>query len=208
MKLGYLISSHIAYQAPRERLLASMAGIDPAQIIVVVGGAALSADIPGPGIRHVFVPYTAFEYTALIDYVEHPDDYPDWSHVFLLHDTMELGPDADRLIRAADPDLDAVAVWGGQCNLALYRVDFLHRRALFITALKNCTKLAAVESEGMLWRSLSPDRRGTYGGECIDEGVAIVYGGAARRAERYTGVDIVKYKANWGQTWPPSVVTP
>lgn len=202
---AYLISSHASYHAPRQRLLGSMAGIDPARIVVVVGESA--GDTRIDGIRHIGVPYRAFDYTALIAYVE-SDGWGLPEHLFLLQDTMELGPDADALIRQADPTHKATVAFGGQCNLGLYRADYLRHRAPFLTALKHCSKLASVESEGMLWRSLGPLERGSYGGSCVEAGTAIVYGGAARLKEHYTGVDVIKYKANWGQTWPPAVVTP
>src|SRR5262249_60625040 len=115
-RLGYLISSHRNYQAPLFRLLQSMAAIDHNHIVVVSGGHATEER----RMWHnpiVHVAYNSYDYTALIDFVEHLEAYPAWSHVFLLHDTMELGPNADTLIRQADPDKDVIAVWGGECNL-------------------------------------------------------------------------------------------
>lgn len=205
--LGYLISSHKDYTEPRTRLLMSMQGIDPERIVAIVGG-YVSEERRMWHRPIACVTHNSYDYTALIDYVEHPDDYPRWSHVFLLHDTMELGPESDRLIRSADPSLDAVAAWGGECNLGLYRADYLHERAAEILALKNCTKLQAVGAEGFLWRTCAEAQRGVYpGGIDIGESEA-TYGGAARQRVYYAGVDIVKWKANWGQDWPPSVATP
>lgn len=202
---AYLVASNVAYAAPRARLLGSMGGIDPARIVVVVGESA--GDTVIDGVRHIGVPYRAFDYTALIAFVE-SDGWGLPAHLFLLHDTMELGPNADRLIRQADPAHNATVAFGGQCNLGLYRADYLRRRAPFLVALKGCSKLASVESEGMLWRSLSPHERGSYGGACLEVGTAIVYGGAARMKEVYTGVDVIKYKANWGQNMHAMVTTP
>ncbi len=206
-RLGYLISSHKDYEAPLQRLLASLPGT--ADALVVVGGYAQRRLVEVTDRTHyVVVDHNSYDYTALIEFVEHPATYPAWSHVVLLHDTMELGPHADRLIRQADPARDSVAAWGGECNLALYRVDYLLRRRVEILALRNCTKLQAVEAEGFLWRSLPDGRRGSYDGG-IDIGpTKAIYEGAERQAVHYLSVDIVKHKANWGQTWPPSVVTP
>lgn len=205
-KLGYLISSHNEYQAPLQRLLMSLPTSRDA--IAVVGGCAGYTERQII-VRQYEVPHNSYDYTALIDFVEHRDFYPArWSHVFLLHDTMELSRESDRLIRNADPALDAVAVWGGECNLGLYRVDYLLSRRAEILALKNCTKLRAVEVEGFLWRTLPEDRRGSYPGPAHLEPTRAIYGGASRQGIVYEGVGITKYKANWGQAWPPNVVTP
>ena len=207
-RLGYLISSHAAYQAPLQRLLATMRGCLATKDVVAVIAAHPARSIHQILVRQIHVPHNSYDYTALIDFVEHARSYPAWSHVFLLHDTMELGPDSDRLIRNADPSLDVLAVWGGECNLCLYRVDYLLSRRDAILALKNCTKLQAVESEGFLWRQLPSERRGVYPGDIAIGDEQPIYGGAARVPVTYTGVGITKYKANWGQLWPPSVVQP
>lgn len=212
-RLGYLISSHAAYQAPLQRLLASMerGGVDRDDVVVVSGGHPLGVTtITFGGVVCHEESHNSYDYTALINFVT---DYgiwynPAWSHVFLLHDTMELGQDSDRLIRQADPALDAVAVWGGECNLCLYRVDYLLSRRDDILALKDCTKLEAVQAEGFLWRSLPDARRGAYPGDIQIHGAGQIFGGANRQPITYTGVGITKYKANWGQSWPPNVVTP
>lgn len=204
-RLGYLISTHRDYDAPLQRLLCSMKDRSFSELGVVVGG----YEVPDRWFGFVHqVDHNSYDYTALIDYVEHPESYPAWSHVFLLHDTMELGPNADQLIRQADPTLDATAVWGGECNLALYRADYLHSRRDELLSLKDCSKLRAVEVEGFLWRTLGDDRRATYPGERQQSEVESPYGGAQRQRIYFAGVDMVKYKANWGQTWPPNVVTP
>lgn len=205
MNIGYLISSHKDYQAPRERLTASMAAIDVHTIRMVIGGHP-EREVWFHTVAHV--PHNSYDYTALVDFVEHPGEYPAWSHIFLLHDTMELGPDADRLIRTADPSVKATAVWGGQCNLGLYRADYLLSRRADILALKDCTKQQAVAAEGFLWRQLSEAERASYPGGYDQLVTEQTYGGAERLREYYSGVDIWKYKANWGQHPVPDVVTP
>jgi hypothetical protein len=205
-KLTYIVSTCKGYEAALQRLLNSIPG--HAHAIVVSGGhMTRRVRYVADRTEHIDVTHTSYDYTALIELVEHMHD---WSHghVFLLHDTMELSPDSDRLIRDADPALDCVAAWGGECNLALYRVDYLHRMRARTLALKNCSKLRAVEMEGFLWRHLPPERRGAYPGDIAIGDEQPIYGGAARVPVTYTGVGITKYKANWGQLWPPSVVTP
>lgn len=175
---------------------------------VVVGGHAGRSTGHYVLVEQIYVPHNSYDYTALIDFVEHPENYPAWSHVFLLHDTMELGPNAEVIIRSADSTLYAVAPHGGECNLGLYRTDYVRACRAQLYGLKNCSKLYAVKMEGFLWRQLPDEQRGTYPGGIEISEPEQVYGGAARQRVYYAGVDIVKWKANWGQTWPPSVVTP
>lgn len=204
----YMVSTCKGYEGPLDVLLHSMrtSGIDPRAITVVSGGHAAPGRRFWTSVPIYEVPHNSYDYTALIELVE-MNGWID-RHLFLLHDTMELGPDSDRLIRAADPMMDATAVWGGECNLALYRVDYLMQCRAQLFGLKNCSKHYAVEMEGFLWRQLPDDRRGVYpGGIAIGEASA-PYGGVARQCVRYEGVDLIKWKANWGQIWPPSVVTP
>jgi hypothetical protein len=99
-------------------------------------------------------------------------------------------------------------VWGGECNLALYRADYLHQCRAQLFGLKNCSKHYAVEMEGFLWRQLPETQRGVYPGDIAIGEASAPYGGVARQCVRYAGVDLIKWKANWGQIWPPSVVTP
>jgi len=207
-RLGYLMSSCAGYETPLQHLLTHIPpNIATRDCRAVVGGYR-ERSTHQIITQQIFVAHQSFDYTALVDLVEHADEYPAWSHVFLLHDTMELSPDSDQLIRTADPSLDCVAVWGGECNLALYRVDYLLSKRQAILALKDCTKLDAVTAEGFLWRQLPPERRGTYPGGIDIAYAEPIYGGVERQRVMYTGVGITKWKANWGQVWPPNVVTP
>lgn len=200
MQIGYLISSCIGYERPLGALMDSLFEImESWEGKAVIGGYPAHEDRLMTSLR-AYVPHISYDYTALIDLVEYPADYPDWTHVFLLHDTMQLGPQSDALIRQADPALQAVAVWGGQCNLALYRVDYLLSQREQLLRLKNCTKQQAVEAEGFLWRQLPAEQRGAYGGSCEVLGIGQPYGQAERIKEYYSGVDVIKWKANWGQT--------
>jgi hypothetical protein len=203
-QLSYIISTCAGYEVPLSRLLASMP--TAAHVLIVSGGEKGRRSHHKRNRSRIDVTHTSYDYTALIELIEHPWRLSD--HVFLLHDTMEMGRRADDLIRQADPAHLATAVWGGECNLGLYRADYLHSRGKDILALKDCTKLQAVEAEGFLWRQLPEDQRGTYDGIIHVERVEPVYGGMPRQRISYAGVDIVKWKANWGQSWPPAVVTP
>jgi len=203
-RVTYLISSCKGYEAPLARLLASLPA--DAHAFVVVGGHERRRPRLSASIAHVEVSHNSYDYTALIEYIE--GDWTFFDHLFLLHDTMELGPDAARLIHQAPANAKATAVWGGECNLGLYRADYLHECRAQILGLKNCSKRYAVEMEGFLWRQLPESERASYPGDIAIGEAEQAYAGAERQRVHYAGVDITKWKANWGQTWPPSVVTP
>lgn len=208
-RIGYLISSHRDYRVPLARLLYSMQAIDPADILIVAGGFAQPLVMTDrQGRRRIEVTHNSYDYTALIGLLDNPDMWSAPDHLFLLHDTMELGPQSDTLIRQANPAHLATAAWGGECNLALYRLDYLQQRAQDILKLSNCTKLQAVQAEGFLWRSLPESERGGYPGACDVGVVRRTYGGTERSVCHYRGVDVTKYKANWGQNMKAMAVQP
>lgn len=139
----------------------------------------------------------SFDYTAIIATLEIGWNVGD--HVVLLHDTMEVAPETPALIEQADPHSGAVAAFGGQCNLGLYRMDYLMARRDFILSLKNCTKKQAIDAEGRLWREC-PTKTHFPNGQCIVEEKGRPYGGAERITELYTALMIRKFKANYGAT--------
>lgn len=186
--LCYLISSNIAYREPLNQLLHSM---DYAAFIVIGG-----CKDTGSVVNYRMVSHNSFDYTALIEFIDF-EKQP--SHVFLLHDTMEFTPETDALVRSADPEMDATAaVDGGQCNLCLFRTDYLMTKREQILKMRNCTKLEAVQFEGVLWKDAP--KRAVYPNATVDVLCeSPVYGGAVRRTERYNAVRILKHKASWGQ---------
>lgn len=139
----------------------------------------------------------SFDYSAIIEVLEDGRDVGD--HVVLLHDTMEVTPETPALIEQADAHSGAVAAFGGQCNLGLYRMDYLMARRSDILAMKNCTKKQAIDFEGRLWREC-PTKTHFPNGQCIVEGKGRPYGGAERITELYTALMIRKFKANYGAT--------
>lgn len=139
----------------------------------------------------------SFDYTAIIAVLAGNVDVG--SHVVLLHATMEVTPETPGLIETADPESGAVAAFGGQCNLGLYRMDYLQTRRDEIIALKDCSKGDAIRFEGRLWREC-PTHTNFADSDCIPMGIERPYGGAERMREFYPGMGIMKLKSNWGQT--------
>lgn len=187
LKPLYLISTCAGYEKPLLRLLESMDSVDAERIMVVRG--------------------SSFDYTALISWSEQPPALA-VSHVFLLHDTMELGPGAERLIGSADPNMEATAAHEcGQSNLILFRSDYLMKHRDDILAMRNCTKMQAIEFEGELFKRA--ERKALFPRHgCEIRGEESVYGGVTRRIEYYPSIDTTKLKANWGQDMVNLVVSP
>jgi hypothetical protein len=203
----YLISSHVGYAQPAQRLVESMRrnGVERFKVAIADCGVAdLKAWRELPGVLRlgdpvVPVAHNSFDYTAAIAAVDGRFG-PLGDHVFLLHDTMEFGPATDRLIRTADPACPVTAVYGGQCNLLLLRTDYLRAQADWLRTLRNCSKEQAIAAEGELWRRCPEHLRGHYpDSPCLVVGEGTPYGGATRIQEFYPAIDLTKWKANWGQ---------
>lgn len=204
MNFCYLISSHVGYVGPLKRILKSMEYISGTRKLVSVGGyngnSHVRVDFDNDGPSIMYSNHNSFDYTALIDWLDTIARYTDATHVFLLHDTMELRPQTDDLISHADTTMDATAAFdGGQCNLCLFRTDWLMQNRDRILAMRNCTKEQAVAFEGVLWKD-APRRALFDDARCEVLSEKVVYaGGLKRRTELYTSVQILKYKASWGQ---------
>jgi hypothetical protein len=139
----------------------------------------------------------SFDMNAIIAVLEGKIDVG--SHVVLLHDTMEVTRDTPRLVELADPNSGAVAAFGGQCNLGLYRMDYLMACRDLILAQKNCSKKQSIDFEGSLWGEC-PSRTTFPNSNLIEGEITRPYGCSLRKREFYEALAIVKWKANWGQT--------
>lgn len=207
--VGYIISSHINYQEPLNHLLQSMQYIPPEYKFIGIGGASYLAyqqSFASIAITH----HNSYDYTGLIEYIigiERGAVGP-LEHVFLLHDTMEFSIDTDILIKTANPDMWCTAIWGGQCNLMLLRTSYILQHKDLILSWINCSKDEAVKHEGELFRICPDDKKASYIGDCLNLGVQTIYNGAERVVEHYTGINLRKYKANWGQSNGNWVVKP
>lgn len=199
--VGYIISSNINYEQPLQYLLNSMSNVDR---MVVIGG--FNSRHASSDKRLVWVSHNSYDYTGIIEFLEHTFDFH--SHVFMLHDTMEFGEKTDELIRTADPEMYVTSVWGGQCNLGLYRVDYLLSLKNTILSWKNCSKQDAIKYEGLLYELCPIEHRQSYPGTYSVIGEDSVYGGESRIIEYYDGVQIKKYKANWGQKGSGEIIRP
>ncbi len=202
--LLYVISSHKNYNVPLQRLIDTMShNIYHEDIVVYTGGNEQESFATIDRVREYSVTHNSFDMTGAIGFLEQPPPNNHYTHVFFLHDTMELTPQSDALIRNVDPDLWSVAAFGGQCNLILCRTDYLQSRRDYILSQKNCTKTQAINEEGGLWRTCPPQHRASYENSNVSLlGYENTYGANMRLREYYSGVGIFKNKGSWGQSSP------
>lgn len=201
--IGYAISTNVEYlDVTVPRLIQSLyrAGIAPDEIAVFVGRASAYETVEHEdGYNEYYFPWGAWEYTALIGatMVELP-----YSHIFLLHDTCEVGEAFRRkIVWNTNKDADITTTNNALCNFGAYRVDFLKSVSRYLNDLINCDKYTAIQHEGLLYRRRMgvTDEYPCYGAECEIIGERDVYGqGVPRIIEYYPAIDLYKYKANFG----------
>lgn len=208
----YVINTHGDYGKPLERLLDSMAYIPSDRIVIVRGGATTAFvydEFYGTRLQPILtveVDHDSYDYTGVLAMQDY--GIPTADHVFFLQDTMEFGMNTDYLVRSANADAEATAVYGGQCNLVLYRADYLMSQTMwqFIQNQRNISKLASIQYEGWLFHLA--ERKGAYVGDLFMRGIEYPYSDVPRMKEFYSGIDLVKWKANWGQNMHALVTRP
>lgn len=201
----YIINTHCSYTLPVERLLISMKNINPRNIIAVVAQCAeykyLELD---SGMQIYNVMHNSFDFTGAITLFDYNIRTHD--HILFLQDTMELGNNSDTLIRNA-PDGPAISVFGGQCNLILFKRTYLEHHRKWILERRNLSKLESIQYEGMLWKMTSEHI--SYPDSCMEIlGVDNPYSGAERIKEYYSAIDLIKWKANYGQNMHSMILHP
>lgn len=226
MKIGYLINSHGDYAEPLRRLLRTLvsAGIPDEDVLVVSGGhrepvPLRIVEAPGFSYKAYRVDHDSWDYTGLIELVTPPTFGTVWefernhTHFFCLQDTMEFGLRTSALVSDADPDKWATAAFGGQCNLVLYKREYLWAMRQFILGQRNRTKLESIEYEGALFKMLAQNLSRRHEASFANATHAVLdkdrpYSDVERIKEYYAGVDIIKWKANWGHNMHDMAVKP
>lgn len=193
------------------------AGLKPEEILIVNGGQTVRAFTSYKGVPMLLTQQNSFEYTPLIEIVEHSMESPYW---FLLHDTCIAGPTFRQL--AYEPPVDApekVAMkHTPSMSIGLYRHDYLMAHKERLMAIKNTDsspealqrwKQWGVPNEDyMLWKLQDvpchiyhPDKHGPD--EWNYQGHADPYGtGMQRRIEYFPQLELAKAKSNWQGVQP------
>jgi hypothetical protein len=193
------------------------AGIKQEEILIVNGGQLVRANTSYKGVPMLLTQQNSFEYTPLIEIVEHSMESQYW---FLLHDTCIAGPLFKAL--AYEPPVEApekVAMkQTPSMSIGLYRYDYLMAHKERLMAIKNLDsspealqqwKQWGVPNEDyMLWKLQDVpchvyhlDKHGPD--EWNYQGHADPYGtGTQRRIEYFPQLDLIKAKSNWQGTKP------
>ena len=182
-------------------------GIKESEMVIFEGGYH-ARDIGTYGsITHIRVAHNSFDYTALIDIVEHEIESDYW---FLLHDTCKAGPEFGNLVRdipAGEPDV--VCMLGshpGTMNICAYKYDYLLSKKQELLALKNTdyedldsAKRRATEAENSLQEGYVLYHPELFSEE-LNAGTPSIYkdGGVSRNERYFRNLDLTKYQANYG----------
>jgi hypothetical protein len=191
-------------------------GIGTNEILIVNGGQEDWRIDHYGDVPMICTPQNSFEYTPLIEIVEHNLTSPFW---FLLHDTCIAGPAFKSLAYEPPEGFEKVAMkHTPSMSIGLYSMDYLMRHKDRLTAIKNMDsspqalqswKQWGVPNEDyMLWKLQDsptglyhPDKHGAD--EWNYQGHADVYGtGMPRRVEYFPQLDLFKAKSNWQGVQP------
>ena len=192
------------------------AGINASEILIVNGGQDDWQVDHYDDVPMICTPQNSFEYTPLIEIVEHRLDSPFW---FLLHDTCIAGPAFKELVYEPPEGCEKVAMkYTPSMSIGLYSMPYLMRHKDRLMAIKNMDsspralqgwKQWGVPNEDyMLWKLQDvptglyhPDKHGPD--EWNYQGHADVYGtGMERRIEYFPQLDLSKAKSNWQGVQP------
>ena len=192
------------------------AGINASEILIVNGGQDDWQVDHYDDVPMICTPQNSFEYTPLIEIVEHRLDSPFW---FLLHDTCIAGPAFKELVYEPPKGFEKVAMkHTPSMSIGLYSMPYLMRHKDRLMDIKNMDsspralqgwKQWGVPNEDyMLWKLQDvptglyhPDKHGPD--EWNYQGHADVYGtGMERRIEYFPQLDLSKAKSNWQGVQP------
>lgn len=181
--LGLVISSCVSY-APHTLppLFDSIArhSIRPEDVLVVISSSRAECSMAtlskaqcmalaeGYGAHVAMVDYTCFDMTALSYLADRGSPVPEWTHVFLVHDTVELRKNVIQEARPACAGLrTARRLIGGRpsMNMGVYALEHLRKQRAYLRALRWLphthgdllrAKHDAVSSEDILFDSTQP----------------------------------------------------
>ena len=209
MKLGILVNSHTDYQAALVLLLHTLRGWP--DIAVVQGGYKETGGLVLRDVPVTKATHDSYDCTSLIELIRDSSGIlPGCTHVLCLQDTMQAGSRTLPILRSWRPkEFKAHAAWGGLCNLVIYERDYLESKAEFINQQRNHSKLDSIKLEGSLYHQV-PDHLRTgllHCGRPETRGIHHPYNDTPRLLEYYRCLDLIKWKANYGQNMQALITT-
>lgn len=196
MDITICVSSHRDY-APvtLPRLIPQLldSGIKKSDIFVTIAECSQNQTKKFNDIELREVTHNSFEFTSMIEFMRRPQVT---SHMFLMHDTCDVGVGFKNLINVGS-DFEHVSVDPeGFTSMGLYATSFLKEMTAFLYGLENLSKIRAMLVEKMLKRmSISS----TYNVALPDRQPATdIYGdGILRVSQYYPQCDLTKHIGNY-----------
>ena len=194
-------------------------GVDRGSIYIFEGGHLERTEGLYQGTNHIKTNHNSFDYTSLIDIVEHEIEADYW---FLLHDTCKVGPLFKQLLdnsvekMLAPTNADKMSLrHNPSMNIGFYKYNYLIKHKDEILLFKgtnpetvNELKQEHIYKEDFLFFLKDSPTYLVIGGENPIKGLgrSDVYDtGTVRRTEYYSQLDLYKFKANWGQDSVPRI---
>jgi hypothetical protein len=187
-------------------------GLSSSQLLIINGGSEKWSVENYGDVAMICTPQNSFEYTPLIEVVEHHIDSEFW---FLLHDTCVVGPSFKELVYSP-PILDAEKTALRTCpsmSVGLYQMKYLMRHKDRLMSIKNTdNSLESIQrwkqwgvpnEDFMLWKLQDAPTHLYHKNKQPPEGHVFqgyedLYGtGMKRRIEYYPQLDLLKAKSNW-----------
>lgn len=192
MKVLYLVSSNKDYfEKTFEPFIQSISKVNREKFVFIVNGSDKVYQEEVEGVKVKYVMDNSFEYSPLIDLVNHPQEY-DCDFVFLLQDTCSLGKNFFRKVENFNPSFETIAVSSLENNFGWLKKDFLLSKKSFILSMKNCSKEKQLVNKGKLFKIAHAKTTFQTNHKVLSK--KDVYNDKIFRiTEYYDGVDLYKY---------------
>jgi len=195
LKVLYLVSSNKDYfEKTFPVFLQSLPKVKREKFVFIVNGSDKVYEEKVEGVKVKYVMDNSFEYSPLIDLVNHPQEY-DCDFVFLLYDTCSLGKNFFKKVEKFNPSFETIAVSSLENNFGWLKKDFLLSKKSFILSMKNCSTEKQELNKGKLFRIAQAKTTFQTNYKILSK--KNIYGSKVSRiTEYYDGIDLYKYKSN------------
>lgn len=204
-KIAFVISSHIgSYQITSKLLIDDFKrnNMNLEDIFFYVGGYNENSIEEIDGLKIRKVKHNSIDFTGAISIIE--DNITEYTHFFLLHDTIKLGDNFYKLISKYNYDNAKLTSDDVSMNMGLYSYEYLQNKKKEILNFKNTDyspdsiqkfKKMNVNTEDFIFKDVKDSlnkspRKNSQPIDYYEKGVP-------RIIEYYEDIDFYKIKANW-----------
>ena len=198
VNIGYLITSTQSYYKITLPLLFSTIPQEQrGKFMVVVSNAPEDKIETSEGFEFHFIKDWHLAWSGVIELLKFP---PKYKYYFGMPCTCKLGPDFFNSVEGFDDqDWDCIRASNGIDSLGTYSFQYFLSQKDWIEAM-GCSKTEEVKNETRLMYNAK--KYTCYSSTWnVEKGYDDIYKtGTTRQIVHYPGVDLYKFKANWGQT--------